>query len=507
MSTSQRVIKNTIFLYIRMVISILVNVFTTRLLLEALGASDYGLYNVVGGAIAMMGFLTASMSSATQRFINYAEGAGNVEKVKEIFSNAQILHYGLSLVTMILLICAGFIFFNGVLNIPQGRELTAIFVYGCLVFSTVFSITVVPYDAVLNAHENMKIYSIIGIVDVLLKFGIALAVYYYKTDKLIFYAILMVLESWLLRFITQLYCKRHYNECRKSELKKYYAKDVIRSMTSFAGWNMINIACGMISLFGMNVVVNHFFDTKVNAALGIATQLSGVLMAVSMNMIKALTPVLVKREGQHNRKDVLEITYTGCKFSFLLFSFFCIPVLFYLVPILKLWLHTVPEYTDIFCALLIIGTLIDQITVFIYQTISAQGEIREYSIVKGLIYLCPIITSILMFSIGNCLPYWALINWILFKMIIGGIINFYYGYKKTGLTLHQFTLKVLSPCLYIFVLTSLCAIGILYCFHGLYWFYSFILLIVLSIPIYYILGFTYKEKKVLLDLLKDRIMK
>lgn len=506
MSTSQRVIKNTIFLYIRMVISILVNVFTTRLLLESLGASDYGLYNVIGGAIAMMGFLTASMSSTTQRFINYAEGEGNIEKVKEIFSNAQILHYGLALISIVLLISAGFIFFNGVLNIPQGRELTAIFVYGCLVFSTVFSITVVPYDAVLNAHENMKIFSIIGIVDVLLKFGIAFAVYYYKTDKLIFYAILMALESWFLRFITQLYCKKHYDECRKSELKKYYAKDTIRSMTSFAGWNMINIVCGMISLFGMNVVVNHFFDTKVNAALGIATQLSGVLMAVSMNMIKALAPVLVKREGQHNRKDVLEITYTGCKFSFLLFSFFCIPVLFYLVPILKLWLHTVPEYTDIFCALLIIGTLIDQITVFIYQTISAQGEIREYSIVKGLIYFCPILSSIIMFSIDDFLPYWALINWVLYKMIIGGIANIYYGCKNVNLSLKQFKWKVLLPCCLIVISTSLLAIGIHVLLTNVFWGVGLVCLIILTTPIYYLIGLTQSEKKIICGYIKSKVL-
>lgn len=499
MSTSQRVIKNTIFLYIRMVISILVNVFTTRLLLEALGASDYGLYNVVGGAIAMMGFLTASMSSATQRFISYAEGEGSIDKIKEIFCNAQILHYGLALISIILLVSAGFIFFNGVLNIPSGRELTAIFVYGCLVFSTVFSIIVVPYDAVLNAHENMKIYSVIGIVDILLKFVIAFTVYYYKADRLIFYAVLMALESWLLRSITQLYCKKHYDECHKAELKRYYAKDTIRSMTSFAGWNMVNVACGMISLFGMNLVVNHFFDTKVNAALGIATQLSGVLMTVSTNMIKALTPVLVKREGEHNRKQVLDITYVGCKFSFLLFSFFCIPILFYLNSILELWLHTVPDWTGIFCGLLIVGTLIEQLTVFIYQAISAQGEIREYSVVKGIIYLFPIVSSIIMFMLDNFSPYWALLNWILYKMVIGGIVNIYYGHKKVGLSLQQFMKKALLPCLGVVILTGGVAIGIHVLFINMFWGWNFLLCMLLSIPIYYMFGLTSKEKKIICE--------
>lgn len=505
MSTSQRVIRNTLFLYIRMAVSILVNIFTTRLLLEALGTSDYGLYNVVGGAIAMMGFLTASMSSATQRFINYAEGEGNVEKVKEIFNNAQILHYGLALISIILLVSVGGIFFNGVLNIPSGREMVAIFVYGCLVFSTVFSIIIVPYDAVLNAHENMKIYSIIGIIDVLLKLGIAFVVYSYSSDKLILYATSMALESWLLRLITQTYCKKHYYECRKSELKKYYAKDTIRSMTSFAGWNMVNVTCGMVSLYGMNLIVNHFFDTKVNAALGIATQLSGVLMAVSMNMLKALTPVLVKQEGQHNRKQVLNLTYLGCKFSFLLFSIFCIPVLFYLTPILRLWLHNVPEWTDIFCGLLITGTLIEQLTIFIHQAISAQGEIREYSIVKGFIYLCPIVSSIIMYLLDDFSPYWVLLNWILYKIIIGGAINIYYGHKKVGISLRQFTWKVLIPCFTVLILTGILAIGIHLLLINKLWLVNLLLFIILSIPIYYFFGLDSKEKKIICEYIKNKI--
>ena len=156
MSTSQRVIKNTLWLYLRMGTSILVNIFTTRILLQALGASDYGLYNVVGGAISILGFLTASMSSSTQRFISYAEGEGNLDDVKEIFNNALAAHYGVALISGFILALSGFIFFNGVLNIPEGRETVAITIYLCMIISTVFSITVVPYDALLNAHENMK---------------------------------------------------------------------------------------------------------------------------------------------------------------------------------------------------------------------------------------------------------------------------------------------------------------------------------------------------------------
>ena len=221
MSDSKRVIKNTLYLYIRMGISILVNVFTTNILLKALGASDYGLYNVVGGAVAMLNFVSASMSSVTQRFLNYAEGVGDRDNSTKIFSNAKAIHYIIALFTVILLIGAGFIFFNGVLNIPQGRELPAIIVYVCLVFSIVFSITIAPYDAVLNAHENMLYYSILGIADVVIKLIIAIAILYAEGDRLIWYAILIAAESWLFRFITKSYCTKHYDEARECNIKKH----------------------------------------------------------------------------------------------------------------------------------------------------------------------------------------------------------------------------------------------------------------------------------------------
>ena len=384
MAVAQRVIKNTMWLYVRMAVSILVNIFTTRILLQALGASDYGLYNVVGGAIAMLGFLTASMSSVTQRFISYTLGEGNEEKLKSIFNNTLCVHYGIAGLSALILILASFIWFNGVLNIPEGREFVAICVYGCLVFSTVYSITIVPYDGVLNAHENMRFYSLVGIFDVLVKLGIAVAVYFATFDQLMLYAVLMALEAWLLRVVTKYYCSHHYEECRHQELRKYFNRRKIRELTSFAGWNMFNLATLMLSVLGINLIINHFFGTKLNAALGVATQLSGVLMGISMNMIKAITPILVKSEGGHQRENMLKITFVGCKFSFLLFSFFSIPVMFYISEVLDLWLKDVPEWTAVFCILLMAGSLYAQPWVmfndmddtYLYDQASGQVYIR-----------------------------------------------------------------------------------------------------------------------------------
>lgn len=500
MSTAQRVIKNTIWLYARMAASILVNIFTTRILLQALGASDYGLYNVVGGAITMLGFLTASMSTATQRFISYAEGQGDRDRIKEIFNNAQLVHYGVAAVTALLLIAAAFVFFNGVLNIPEGRETVAMGVYTCMVFSTVFSITIVPYDALLNAHENMRFYSIAGICDVLFKFVIALIVMYADTERLMLYAILMATESWLLRAITKYYCTRHYEESRHTEIRRYYNKNTVKQITSFAGWNLANLATLMFSMYGINLVVNHYFGTELNAALGIATQLSGVLMGVSMNMIKAITPVLVKKEGGHKRDQMLEISYVSCRFSFLLFSFFCLPVMFCIYPILDLWLHTVPEWTAIFCQLMLISTLVDQITVFLFQSLQAEGNIKQYSIVKSIINLLPIATSITMFAISPTLaPYWALVNVIIGKGILGGATNLYYCRRNIGLSIKNFTYKTIFPCISVTIITIV--IGYLITLLGINWFLSLIILFIASIPTYWGIGLSKNEQKVALSLI------
>ncbi len=506
MSTSQRIIKNTLFLYIRMAISILVNIFTTRILLEALGASDYGLYNVVGGAIAMLGFVTSSMSSTTQRFISYAEGEGNFDKIKSIFANALIVHYGVALFTAVLLIFAGLVFFNGILNIPEGREGSAILIYGCMVFSTVFSITVVPYDASLNAHENMKIYSSIGIADVLFKLLIAVTVFYFDSDRLILYGVLMALESWFVRLITQQYCKKHYSECQDLCLQKLYEKNTIREMTSFAGWNMIEIFSSMVSLYGMSLIVNHFFGTELNAALGIATQLAGVLMGISMNMIKAITPILVKREGMHQREQMLELSYVGCKFSYLSLSFFCIPVIFYINEILDIWLYDVPVYTSVFCQIFVISNLIEQLSRLLYQTIMARGHIQKYNIVRSIANIMPIILSVFMLKFWTFPPYWILLNWLLWRVLIGGMINVFYANKEVGLSVGSFLKRVVNVC----ALTSLTVIFFNVClvllqeffFHKSIFF--FFISIIISIPIYWYISISKQEKYLIVGFVKNK---
>ncbi len=503
MSTSTRVIKNTFYLYIRMGVSMFVSVYTTRILLQALGASDFGLCNVVSGTLAMLGFLSTSLSSTTQRFISYAEGEGLMEKTKEIFDTSLILHGMMSLVVMLLFTLCGFIFFNGVLNIPEGRELTAVLIYGCMTVSTVVSIVVVPYYAVLTAHENMLYYSVLGIIEVLLKLAVAVIISYAEWDRLLFYGILMAAESFFVTYLTLHYCVNHYAECRNVNLRRIPDKTLMKRMTSFAGWNVLHISSGMTTLYGMNIVINHFFGTLLNAAMGIATQLAGAMQGISANMTKSLAPVLVKSEGAKEREQMLSITMLGCKYSYLLYSMFCIPVMFHVPLLLGIWLHEVPEWTVLFTRLMIVCCLTNQLFEFLYQTIQAQGTIRNYNIVRSVVNILPLPVSIWQFTCG-WEPFWITVDWIFFYMFIGGLINLYYASRNAGLSLSKWLKKVLLPCMLITIIS--CSLGYimeLVGYHGRKEeIISFFVFFFACLPLYWFIGVSRSEREIVLKRIK-----
>jgi O-antigen/teichoic acid export membrane protein len=293
MQSINRVIKNTGILYAKMGITVFISLYTTRLILNSLGANDYGVFNIVGGSIAMLGFLNASMASATQRFMSYAEGAGNIEKLISIFNVSMVLHFLIALIMGAVLLGIGYFLFNGVLNIPSDRISAAKMVYYFMIVSTMFTVMTVPYDAVLNAHENMLYYSIIGIVQALLKLGVAYVVILTTVDKLIIYGLLMAMISLIIMMLMRVYCHRKYTECRISP-KKYFQKNLMKEMTGFAGWSFMGTSTSMLGNYGFSIVLNHFFGSVLNAADGIAGQLNGQLLVFSNTMMKALNPAIVK---------------------------------------------------------------------------------------------------------------------------------------------------------------------------------------------------------------------
>lgn len=455
MSTANRIIKNTGFLYAKMGITMFISLYTTRLILNSLGASDFGIFNIVGGAISMLGFLNAAMASATQRFMSYCEGEGDKEKQKKIFNVSIILHFGISLLVGISLLIAGYFFFNGILNIPHERIFAAKIIYGSLIISTMFTVMTVPYDAAMNAHENMKYYAIIGVFESILRLLIAFACVYTHYDKLIVYGSLMACVPLILLTIMRIYCHKNYEECTIAP-KKYWNKSLMKEMTSFAGWNFINSMITMCSAYGQGLILNHFFGTLLNAAQGIASQLNGQLQVLSSNMLKAINPILSKSAGANDNQLLIKSTMYGAKYASALYLLIAIPMFIETPYILQLWLKNVPEWTIIFVRFQLIKTFIEFQFSTLPRSIFATGRIKKYSFYSSISNILQIPIIYIFFECGLP-PYFMYISTIIFGNVIVYLIAFYYSTKLYKLSLNEYIKFVLlplyTPLLITFILT------------------------------------------------------
>ncbi len=445
MSTSSRVVKNTGFLYLRMGLTLFVSLYSTRLILASLGEVDFGIFNVIGGSIAMMGFLNSTLANATQRFMSYAEGKGDEQNKTKIFNISFILHLIIAAATILLLLSIMPILFDKFLNIPAVRIWTAKIVYFTLIFSTILTIVNVPYDAVLNAHENMFYYAIIGVIESLLKLGIAYVCVYSDGNRLLIYSILMATLPLITLSIMKVYCHKHYTECRFA-LRKSWDFGVVKSIAKFSGWNFLTAISSLFTVQGLSVVLNHFFGTVLNAAQGIANQVNGQLSAFSTNMMKALNPVIVKRTASADSESVSAVTFSGSKFSAILILFFAIPVCIKMEYILSVWLEEVPKWTIVFCQLQLIQTVIVQMANPIATAIYGKGDIKGYAIWKSIMNIMPIILSIIAFSFEGS-PIWLYLSLIMFMGLGGDIVILYYGKLKCNISPRLFLLNVFFPVL------------------------------------------------------------
>lgn len=506
-STANRIIKNTGYLYAKMGITMFISLYTTRLILNSLGASDFGIFNIVGGVIAMLGFLNGAMAGATQRFMSYYEGEGDKEKQKSIFNVSIVLHFAISLVVGMMLFVAGFFFFNGILNIPEERTFAAQVIYGSLIVSTMFTIMTVPYDAVMNAHENMKYYAIVGILESILKLAVAFVCVYTTADKLIVYGSLMASIPLITLSIMRVYCHMHYEECIV-QIKKYWDKGLMKEMTSFAGWSFMGSASSLIGNYGSGLVLNHFWGTKLNAVQGIVNQLNGILMVLSNNMLKSLTPVITKTEGAGERGKMIQITTIGCKFLFYIFAIFSIPAIIEMPYILKLWLKNVPEWTVILARLQLIRTLIEQMTAILGTSLSAEGRIKKINQVTSIINLIPIIIIYFLFSLG-CSPIYMYVINIFILGVLLSISRVYFMKSHCGMAYSFYLKNIFCPILITFIPTYLCSCIITYVIEES--FIRFILTIgicsCIFILLVYRLGMTQEEKFIFIQLVKKIVYK
>jgi O-antigen/teichoic acid export membrane protein len=417
-----------------------------------------------------------------------------------------ILHFFIAFIVGMVLLVAGQFFFNGILNIPPERIFAARMVFYFMIISTMFTIMTVPYDAVLNAHENMLYFAIVGIIEAILKLAVALMVVYTLSDKLIIYGLLMAAISLIVMVLMRLYCHKKYEECVFNP-KSYFDKSLMKKMTGFSGWNLLGTSSSMIANYGQGIVVNMFFGTVVNAAQAVAGQISGQLGVFAATMLKSLYPVIAKSEGAGNRSLMVDATMMGSKISFFLLAFFTIPAFIEMPYLLDVWLKNVPEFAVIFCRLLLIKCLIEYLFYPISYSIAAHGNIKKYEIISSIICCCPLVVSFILFKAGYP-PYFLYVSFIIYAICAAGII-LYFAWNNYGFPVVNFLKSTVLRCISIFAIVfTVSYVPFLIIHYGLF---RLLAVITLSMTAFLVLawfiGFSKSEKTQIIRLISPFLSK
>ena len=394
---NKRIAKNTLVLYVRMFVMMFIGFFTARITLNALGVDDYGINNVVGGLVSMFSLLSSSLTSASSRFITFALGKGDFEEQKRTFATTVNIHIILAVVVVLAIETIGVWFLNHKLNIPPDRMVAAHWVLQCSVVSFTLGLLSVPYNSSIIAYERMSAFAYLTIFDAVCKLIVVGSIYYYGGDKLILFSVLSLLPLLIRQGIYVWYCKRNFREC-VYELQ--WDKKIFREMFAFSGWNFIGCTAGLMRDQGVNLVINIFTSPAVNAARGIAMHLNGLIGQFTGNFMVSLNPQITKYYAVGDLTHMHKLIYYGTRFSYYLFMFISIPVIFEIEPILAVWLGEVPAHTVLFTRLVLVLSLIDIFSQTLITAQNATGNIRNYQLVVGGLYLLNLPFSYFLLKMG-----------------------------------------------------------------------------------------------------------
>ena len=491
-SNTKRIAKNTLMLYFRQILIMLVSLYTVRVVLNVLGAEDYGIYNVVAGVVTMFAFLSNAMASASQRYFSFDLGKNDEEHLKITFSVTFQIYILLAIFVIVIAETLGLWFVNHKLVIPEGRLFAANCIYQTAIFSFLMTIITTPFMASIIAHENMNVYAYVSIVEASLKLGIVFLLKILPFDKLIIYGFLLAAVSVINTSLYRFYCHTHYVEC-----KYHFVKDfsLFKELISYSGWNMFGSVASVILKQGITILLNIFFGPFVNAARAVSSQVSTAIMSFSQNFSNALRPQIIKLYAAEKKEEVLKFLVYGTKIVFFLMLIICIPFYFQVPYILRIWLKQVPDYTILFVQLVTIHVIIDSVSFPLMAVVQATGKIRLYQAVVGgtLIMNLPISYIFLklgfppetVFIVEICVSFIAL----LLRIIIAQkLVNFKFIFPFIKLVFLFIIITVLSsvvPVILINRMNQSFGEFVLFVMISLIWTCAFI----------FIIGFNKNEKK------------
>lgn len=437
---NKRIAKNTILLYIRTFVVMLISLYTSRVILDALGVVDYGVYQVVGGVVAMFSVVSSSLSNAIGRFITFAIGKGDKENIKRIFSTSLTIQIVISLIVLILSEVVGMWFIETEMKIPVERLDAAQWVLHCSLITFCINLLSVPYNACIIAHERMTAFAYFGVFDAVIRLAICFCVKVSPIDKLIFYAILMALLALTMRIIYAVYCNRHFEESR---VGAGFDKKIFKEMFGFSSWSFFNNTSFILNNQGVNMLMNVYFGVVVNAARGIAVQVENAVLNFVNNFTMAINPQITKSYASGDLTRMYSLICRGAKFSYFAMLFISLPIIIEAKLILDIWLVDVPEYSVIFVQLSLIMGMCDSIGNSGYTACMATGKIRKYSLIITSIACLEFPLAWAVFAFG-ALPEYAYYTYIFIKILVL-IVRMYLMQSMVGLKVEQYVKSVFIP--------------------------------------------------------------
>ena len=436
-----RIMKNTMILYIRMFLSMGVSLYTSRVVLNVLGVEDYGIYNVVGGVVSMFTFLNAMMTTATQRYLNVEMGRRNYKRLRLVFNMSLLVHLAIALLIFILGETIGLWFVNTQMTIPPSRMDAANWVYQLSVITCVLSMTMPPFMATIIAHERMNIYGYFSIIEVSLKLVIVFMLMFISFDKLILYAILTFAVSTLMLILYRVYCYRHFTE---THLMLPRDKSLFKEMLGFSGWNLFGNLAAVLMNQGQNILLNVFFGPIANTARGIAFNVNIAVTQFTGNFMISANPQITKTFAADEKEKCFDLVTKSAKFSFIILFVLIAPILLQTYPILLLWLNEVPEYSILFCQLTLINALIMCVSSPLMTLAAATGKIKLYQFSIGSILMLNLPLSYVLLKYGATPQ--SVFYVTISLSILGTCMRLYLVRRISGLSIKSFIRSVIIPC-------------------------------------------------------------
>lgn len=439
-SSNKRIAMNTLFMYLRMFITMSVSLYTSRVVLRTLGVEDYGLYNVIGGIIAMFGFLNGAMTNTTSRYITFFLGKGDEKKLSDVFSMSFIIHAYIAIIIIVLGETVGLWYLYEKLVVPDGRFQAAFWLYQLSIASTVTTILYVPYNAAIVAHEKMSAFAYISIMDSALKLLVVFALMWAPYDKLIFYGTLMFFVPLIDIAIYFSYCKRNFPE---TKIHWFWDTALFKEMFGFAGWSLLGNFSFIFFTQGLNLILNAFCGPAVNAARGISVQIEGVVRQFASNVQTALNPQIIKSYAEGNMERMYSLIIASSRYCFYLLLLLSLPVMIEADAILKLWLGDYPDYTVSFLRLILAVVIMDGMINPIFTANLATGKVRIYHIVLSTISVIFMPLTYLAIKLTN-MPESVFICHIVMT-IIGLIARLFIMRNQIGFPISMYLSKVIIP--------------------------------------------------------------